>query len=88
MSGQDKTKAAAGYGCVLMLPSVFFNSAYWAQCDAIYAFFSVLSVLCVMKKRDLLAILCAAVAFQFKLQAVFLFPFLFIYYIHFNIFIF
>ena len=81
MSDRDKVKAAAGYGCVLMLPSVFFNSAYWAQCDAIYSFFSLMSVLCVIKKRDLGAILCAALAFQFKLQSVFLFPFLFIYYI-------
>lgn len=81
ISNKDKVKAAAGYSCVLMFPSVFFNSAYWAQCDSIYSFFSLMSVLCIIKKRDLGAILCAAMAFQFKLQSVFLFPFLFIYYI-------
>ena len=55
---------------MLMLPSVFFNSAYWAQCDAIYSFFLLLCVACLMKKRELPAFFCAAVAFQFKLQAI------------------
>jgi len=81
LTDRDEVKAAAGYGVALMLPSVFFNSAYWAQCDAIYSFFLLLGIMCIMKKRELPAFFCAAIAFQFKLQAVFLLPFLAAYYL-------
>lgn len=72
----DRIRMALVYAGVLLLPSVFVNSAYWAQCDSIYTCFLMLSVLCMLKKRDTLAFTCVAVAFQFKLQAVFILPFL------------
>lgn len=72
----DRVRAALAYAGVLLLPSVFVNSAYWAQCDAIYSFFLMMCVFCLLKKRDTLAFFCVAVAFQFKLQAVFILPFL------------
>ena len=72
----DRVRAALAYAGVLLLPSVFVNSAYWAQCDSIYTCFLMLSVWCLLKKRDTLAFVCVAAAFQFKLQAIFILPFL------------
>lgn len=71
-----KVKAALAYALLLLLPSVFIDSAYWAQCDAIYSFFLLASVLCMYKERHTCAFVMVAIAFQFKLQTVFVFPFL------------
>ena len=30
------------YCCIILSPVVFFNSSYWAQCDAIFSFFSII----------------------------------------------
>ena len=72
----ERVRAALAYAAVLLLPSVFVYSAYWAQCDSIYTCFLMLSVLCLLKGRDTLAFVCVAAAFQFKLQAIFILPFL------------
>lgn len=72
----ERVRAALAYAAVLLLPSVFVDSAYWAQCDSIYTCFLMLSVLCLLKGRDTLAFVCVAAAFQFKLQAVYILPFL------------
>lgn len=58
------------------LPIVILNSAVWGQCDSIYTFFCVLSVLLLLRKRHLLCFIAYGAAFAFKLQAVFLLPFL------------
>lgn len=68
--------AIAAYGIVLFLPTVFFNSAFWAQCDSIFTAFLVLCVCCFLREKPFAATVCFAVAFTFKLQAVFLAPFL------------
>lgn len=72
----EKGRAALAYAAMLLLPSVFINSAYWAQCDSIYSFFLLLALYCFLTKRDFRAFLCVAVAFQFKLQAIFFLPFM------------
>jgi len=58
----------------LFLPTVFLNSAYWGQCDGIYAAFVVMSFYYVMDDRPALSMVTLALALSFKLQAVFLFP--------------
>ena len=58
------------------LPIVILNSAAWGQCDSIYTFFCVLSVLLLLRKRYPLCFIAYGAAFAFKLQAVFLLPFL------------
>lgn len=73
---RQRLKAVLVYCAVLLLPSVFIDSAYWAQCDSIYCFFLVLSLYCLLKERYTLMFLFFAVAFQFKLQAIFFMPFL------------
>ena len=78
---RQKIKAVLAYSGVLLLPSVFINSAYWAQCDAIYSFFLIMSVYFLLRQRYTLTFIFFSIAFQFKLQAVFFLPFLLYYYV-------
>ena len=58
----------------LFAPTVFFNSALWAQCDATYISMLVASIYFAIQRRPNLSVFFLAVALSFKLQAVFLFP--------------
>lgn len=71
-----KQKALAAYGMVILSPVVFMNSAAWAQCDSIYTFWLILTLLFFLKEKYLAAFVFFGIAFSFKLQAVFLLPFL------------
>lgn len=74
-------KGTIAFGLVLFSPLVVLNSAAWAQCDAIYASFAILSVLALLKHCHVTAMILLGLSFTFKLQAVFLLPmFLFVYY--------
>ena len=57
---------------VLCLPTVFLNSAVWAQCDSTYAAMLVLGLYLALDDKPSLSMLCAVVAFGFKLQAILL----------------
>ncbi|NCC69274.1 MAG: conjugal transfer protein TraL, partial [Clostridia bacterium] len=59
---------------VMLWPSVVLNGAYWGQCDSIYAAFAVLSVYFALDKKPAFSMICIAVSFAFKLQAVFIMP--------------
>ncbi len=63
---------------VLFTPTVFLNSAYWGQCDSIYTAGIVACLFFLCVKQELPAFICFGLAFSFKLQALFLVPFLFI----------
>lgn len=72
---------ALAYGAVLLSPLVFLNSAAWAQCDSIYAFFCLAALFLLLRRRYLLSFLALGVAFSLKLQSVFVLPvFLFAYF--------
>ncbi len=62
------------YAIYLFLPTVLFNSAYWAQSDSIYTAFVLISILYLIKKNYKLAIIFWSIAFSFKFQAIFIFP--------------
>lgn len=64
------------YAVVLLLPSVVLNSAAWGQCDSIYTAALLACVFYVLEDRQYAAVAAFSVAFVFKLQAVFLAPFL------------
>ena len=64
------------YGVVILLPSVVLNSAAWGQCDSIYTAALLACVYYVLTDRQCAAVTAFSVAFAFKLQAVFLAPFL------------
>ncbi|MBO5555929.1 MAG: DUF2029 domain-containing protein [Oscillospiraceae bacterium] len=64
-------------GCfftVLFLPTVFLNSAVWAQCDSTYVALALLAITLAMEDRPIPAMLCITLSFGFKLQAVFVMP--------------
>ena len=61
---------------VLLAPTVVMNAGVVMQCDGIYVGFLLLSVLATMRRRPLGAWTAFGVAISFKLQAIFLAPFL------------
>lgn len=74
-----------GYTMTLILPTVFINSAVWAQCDSIYVFFCVMCIYCLIgektRRKTILGFVSLGLAFAMKLQAIFILPFLCYHYI-------
>lgn len=66
------------YAVTLFLPTTVLNSAVWAQCDSIYTAALLACVFYLMKDRQYAAVTAFSIAFAFKLQAIFLAPFLLI----------
>lgn len=64
------------YAIVLFLPTGWMNSALWGQCDAIYVTFLMLTLWSLWKNKNFSAFVFYGLALAFKLQAIFLFPFL------------
>jgi Gpi18-like mannosyltransferase len=62
--------------CILAGPTVLLNGAVWGQSDIVYTCFLLLSTYCVITGMGALAALFFGVAFAFKLQAIFLAPFI------------
>lgn len=70
-----KTDHAALAGTLtLFLPTVFLNSAMWAQCDSIYGGFLILSMAQFLRRNDWAGWIFWGLAFVFKLQAVLFLP--------------
>lgn len=67
-------RALACFLAVLFLPSVFLNGAYWGQCDSVYVSLILLGIYLALDDRPVLSMVCAALSFGFKLQAVFVLP--------------
>lgn len=67
-------KRLTAFFLVLYWPTVILNGAYWGQCDSIYTAFAVLSIYLALRHRGAAAMICIAVSFAFKLQAVFIMP--------------
>lgn len=77
---QNNTSFFLGYCVTLLLPNVFLNSSFWGQCDAIYTFFLLAAFLCYLYKKYPAMMLMLGLAFSFKLQSIFLLPFILIAY--------
>lgn len=71
-------KGIAGLAVTLLCPSVIINSAWWCQCDIIYVTFMLACILCILHDKGALCCIMLGIAFAFKVQAVFLLPFLLI----------
>lgn len=71
---EKDSRALACFLTVMFLPTVFLNGAYWAQCDSIYVSLIVLGIYLALDDRPVLSMVCAALSFGFKLQAVFILP--------------
>ena len=72
----SKTKSIAAYGLMLLVPTIWANSALWAQCDIIFMTFLLLCFYYFFEDRPCLAMFFFGMAFVFKLQSLFIFPFL------------
>ena len=59
---------------VLLLPTIWFNGAFWAQCDALYCFFVAACLYAMLADRPVLSVAMLTVAFSFKIQTIFFFP--------------
>ncbi|MBQ8940732.1 MAG: hypothetical protein IJ062_02770 [Firmicutes bacterium] len=62
------------YAVALFLPTVVLNSAYWGQCDSILAYFMIMTVMYMYKKRFVRAFVMYGLAFSFKMQCIFILP--------------
>lgn len=68
------------YSVVCMSPLVFLNSSCWGQCDSVYTFFCVASLILFTKEKYSWTFILYGIAFCFKFQTIFLLPFyLFVY---------
>lgn len=67
--------------CILFLPYVMLNGAYWKQCDGIYTFFLIAGLYYLMKDHFSCAFILFAIGFSFKQQVIFIIPFLIILYV-------
>ena len=61
---------------ILFAPTIVLNSAFWGQADSLYTTALVICLYFILRNRYTTAILFFGIAFSFKLQAVFLLPFL------------
>ncbi len=70
----NKKYAMLTLAAVLLIPTLWFNGAFWAQCDALYCFFVMACLYAMLADRPVLSVAMLTVAFSFKIQTVFFFP--------------
>ena len=63
----NKNRSIFAFSTVLLAPTVFFNSAGWGQCDAIYTFFLLMSLYCMIKEKSGSSLFFMGIAFSFKI---------------------
>ena len=66
----------AAFILALSIPTVLLNSSYWGQCDSILAAFCIGAVYFMLCDKPAVATVLYALAFSFKLQALFMLPFM------------
>lgn len=69
------------YSVILFTPTVFLNSAFWGQCDSIYVTFVIWVIYLLYVGKNKRAFIMLGFGFAFKLQTVFILPFIAILYI-------
>ena len=74
--GLSESKRLLVLAGVLFAPTIWLNSAYWAQCDVLYAVFALLCLRFALRGRPWLAVVMAGLGFAFKLQIIFFLPLL------------
>ena len=65
---------------IILNPLVILDGAMWGQCDYIYTFFILSSILFLIKKRWSISFLLLGIAFTFKLQTILVVPVYILYY--------
>lgn len=69
-------KSMLGFTMALFSPAVLIDSGIYCQCDMIYSTFILLGLYFFCKDQSRSCMICMGVSFAFKLQAVFILPFL------------
>ena len=64
----------AAFCVALFLPTVVLNGAYWGQCDVIYGALCAHAAALLLEGKNKSSVALMAVAFSFKLQAIFVLP--------------
>ncbi len=59
---------------LLLLPTVILNGACWGQCDSVWAALCLHALACALEDKPVPSLVLLALAFSFKLQAIFLIP--------------
>ncbi len=75
LTGNAK-RAIMGMAALLLCPTVILDGAYWCQCDIIYTTFLLFALYYFFKDNSRLCLIFVGISFAFKLQALFLVPFL------------
>lgn len=73
LTGKENAPLAA-FSTLLLLPTVVLNGACWGQCDSVWAALCVLALACALESRPAASLALLALAFSFKLQAIFILP--------------
>ena len=76
LSTRSRIAPALGFVIVLILPTVFINSAVWGQADGIYAAAVLWCIYLLCAKRPALAMAVFGIAVSIKLQSIFIAPLL------------
>ena len=59
---------------LLFLPTVLLNGSHWGQCDSVYAALCLHALACALEDKPKTSVALLALAFAFKLQAIFILP--------------
>ncbi len=81
--GKNTWQSVAAWSLVWLVPTVFIDSAAWSQCDAMYATFCILTIYYLQKEAKhhyIAAFVLYGLALSFKLQAIFILPFILFFY--------
>ena len=62
------------FSSLLLLPTVILNGACWGQCDSVWSSLCLLALVYALEKRPIPSLTFLALAFSFKLQAIFIIP--------------
>lgn len=71
---QKETAPLWAFTVLLLLPTVVLNGACWGQCDSIWGALCLLALACALENRPVPSLAFLALAFSFKLQAIFIIP--------------
>lgn len=74
LAGPDSKAPLVCFSVLLLLPTVVLNGACWGQCDAVYAALCLHALACALEERPKTSLALLALAFAFKLQAIFILP--------------
>ena len=75
---KNTKKSIIGMSLVLLSPTVIIDSAWWCQCDIIYTSIILWALYYFIKDNSTKSFIFLGIAFSFKLQTIFIVPFLII----------